>query len=93
MPEPPTDPPMAPIPAVPVIAQRGPYEVELEAGKTYLWCACGRSASQPFCDGSHAGSGLTPVRFECAVSGTQFLCGCKQTGDKPYCDGTHDTLD
>jgi CDGSH-type Zn-finger protein len=83
----------APVPGVPIVAQRGPYEVELEAGKTYLWCACGRSQTQPFCDGSHAGTGLSPVRFECTVSGTQFLCGCKQTGDRPYCDGTHDTLE
>jgi CDGSH-type Zn-finger protein len=89
MPEPPNAAPLA----QPLAAQRGPYEVQLEAGKTYLWCACGRSQTQPFCDGSHAGTGLTPVRFACTASGAQFLCGCKQTGDKPYCDGTHDTLD
>ena len=77
----------------PVIAQKGPYAVELEAGKTYFWCACGRSANQPFCDGSHAGTGLTPVRFDSTASGTAYLCGCKQTGDKPFCDGTHATLD
>jgi len=77
----------------PVIAQKGPYAVELEAGKTYFWCACGRSANQPFCDGSHAGTGLTPVRFDATASGTAYLCGCKQTGDKPFCDGTHATLD
>jgi CDGSH-type Zn-finger protein len=76
-----------------VIAQKGPYEVEVEAGKSYLWCACGRSATQPFCDGSHKGTGLTPVRFDCTEKGTVFLCGCKQTGDRPYCDGTHAGLD
>jgi CDGSH-type Zn-finger protein len=80
-------------PIAPKIAQKGPYEVELEAGKCYLWCACGRSRNQPFCDGSHAGTGLTPVRFECTSTSTQFLCGCKQTGDKPFCDGTHAVLD
>jgi len=74
------------------IAQKGPYEVEVEAGKTYSWCACGRSAAQPFCDGSHKGTGLTPHRFEATATGTVFLCGCKQTGDRPFCDGTHDTL-
>jgi CDGSH-type Zn-finger protein len=88
MPEPPT-----PSPIVPEIAQKGPYEVELEAGKCYFWCACGRSQNQPFCDGSHAGTGLTPVRYEATSTGTQFLCGCKQTGDKPFCDGTHANLD
>ena len=77
----------------PVIAQKEPYAVDLEAGKTYLWCACGRSASQPFCDGSHAGTGLTPVRHDAKTSGTVYLCGCKHTGDKPFCDGTHATLD
>jgi CDGSH-type Zn-finger protein len=86
------EPPSNPGPIAPVIAQRGPYEVELEGGKTYLWCACGRSQTQPFCDGSHAGTGLTPVRFEATSTGTVFLCGCKQTGDRPFCDGTHDTL-
>lgn len=72
-----------------VIAQKGPYEVQVEAGQSYLWCACGRSANQPFCDGSHKGTGHTPVRFEAASTCTVFLCGCKQTGDRPYCDGTH----
>lgn len=72
-----------------LIAQKEPYEVEVEAGKSYYWCACGRSATQPFCDGSHAGTGLTPVKYECRASGTVFLCGCKQTGDRPFCDGTH----
>jgi len=76
----------------PVIAQKGPYEVEVEAGKSYLWCACGRSATQPFCDGSHKGTGLTPVLYECRESGTVFLCGCKHTGDRPFCDGTHEGL-
>jgi CDGSH iron-sulfur domain-containing protein 3 len=72
-----------------VIAQKGPYAVEVEAGKSYYWCACGRSAAQPFCDGSHKGTGLTPVKFDAQESGTVFLCGCKQTGDRPFCDGTH----
>lgn len=75
-----------------IVAQKGPYEVEVEAGKTYFWCACGRSAGQPFCDGSHKGTGLTPHRFEATATGTVFLCGCKQTGDRPFCDGTHETL-
>ena len=55
--------------AEPVIAQKGPYEVELEAGKSYLWCACGHSATQPFCDGSHAGTGITPVSIRCLLTG------------------------
>ena len=79
--------------AEPVIAQKGPYEVELEAGKSYLWCACGRSATQPFCDGSHSGSGISPVKFEATETGAAWLCGCKHTKDKSFCDGTHATLE
>ena len=78
--------------AEPTIAQQEPYPVELEAGKSYLWCACGKSASQPFCDGSHKGSEFTPMKFEATETGTVFLCGCKHTSDKPFCDGTHSTL-
>lgn len=75
--------------AEPTIAQREPYAVEVEAGKSYLWCACGRSASQPFCDGSHKGSEFTPVKYEAEESGTVWFCGCKHTGDRPFCDGSH----
>jgi CDGSH-type Zn-finger protein len=76
----------------PTIAQKGPYAVELEAGKSYSWCACGMSANQPFCDGSHKGSGMTPVKLEATVSGTVYLCGCKHTANQPFCDGSHNSL-
>ncbi len=36
----------------PIVAQKAPFAVEVKAGKTYFWCACGRSQKQPFCDGS-----------------------------------------
>lgn len=75
-----------------VIAQKSPYEVEVEAGRKYFWCACGRSAKQPFCDGSHKGTGLTPVAFTAEKSETLYLCGCKHTQKPPYCDGTHASL-
>ncbi len=78
--------------AEPIAAQKGPYAVELVAGKRYFWCACGRSQKQPFCDGSHKGTGLSPVVFTAEASDTVYLCGCKATGDKPLCDGTHSTL-
>ncbi|MBB4285428.1 CDGSH iron-sulfur domain-containing protein [Roseospira goensis] len=71
---------------------RHPFEVTLKAGQRYLWCACGRSATQPFCDGAHKGSGLAPRRFTAEADETVFLCGCKQTADPPFCDGTHTTL-
>lgn len=76
----------------PVIAQKGPYPVEVEAGKTYFWCACGRSAKQPFCDGSHKGSGFAPIPYKAETSGEIWFCGCKHSADKPFCDGTHETL-
>ena len=44
--------------AEPIVAQKAPYAKELEAGKTYYWCACGKSANQPFCDGKHKDTGL-----------------------------------
>jgi len=75
-----------------IVAQKGPYAVELRAGRSYAWCACGRSAKQPFCDGSHKSTDLTPVVFKAAQDGTAYLCGCKQTGTQPYCDGSHNQL-
>lgn len=77
---------------VPHIAQRGPYEVEVEAGQTYFWCACGRSRQQPFCDGSHKGGPFAPVKFVAEESETVWLCGCKHTATPPFCDGTHARL-
>ena len=76
----------------PEIAQKSPYVLELEPGK-YAWCACGRSSSQPFCDGTHKGTGLGPVLFEVEETRKAALCGCKhnQTGE-PFCDGSHSKL-
>lgn len=76
----------------PIIAQKGPYIVDVEAGKTYRWCACGRSKTQPFCDDSHVGTGIMPVKFTPEKSEEVWLCGCKRSGNKPFCDDTHETL-
>ncbi|MCB1736689.1 MAG: CDGSH iron-sulfur domain-containing protein [Gammaproteobacteria bacterium] len=76
----------------PVIAKKGPYIVELEAGKTYYWCSCGRSASQPFCDGSHKGTEFSPQAFSVEESRKAGLCGCKHSANPPFCDGTHKGL-
>ena len=78
--------------ADPVIAQKSPYAVQVEAGKSYHWCACGHSAHQPFCDGSHKGTGMTPMKFEATETKTVYLCGCKHTGNQPFCDGHHSKL-
>ena len=76
----------------PVIAQKAPFPVEVTAGTTYTWCACGMSKNQPFCDGSHKGSEFNPVKYEATETVTKYFCGCKQTGTKPFCDGTHKKL-
>jgi CDGSH-type Zn-finger protein len=76
----------------PKVARKGPYPMAVEAGKTYFWCACGGSASQPLCDGSHKGTGFTPVRYTADKSGQSYFCGCKHTGGQPMCDGSHARL-
>ena len=78
--------------ARPIAAQKAPYGIDVEAGKTYYWCACGRSKSQPFCDGSHAGTGLQPVAHKAATAQKLWFCGCKATKSKPFCDGSHKHL-
>ncbi len=75
-----------------IIAQKSPMLEDLEAGKRYFWCACGRSKSQPFCDGSHKGTEFSPVKYETAESEKVFFCCCKQTNNPPFCDGTHKTI-
>lgn len=72
---------------VPVMARLGPYEVQVEEGKSYLWCSCGLSASQPWCDGSHEGSGMSPIAFVAPISAVFHMCGCKNSDNKPFCFG------
>ena len=78
--------------AVPEIGGRQPLAVDVEAGKSYWWCACGRSKSQPFCDGSHEGTGLEPKEVKITEAKMVAWCACKRSGDMPFCDGTHSTL-
>lgn len=75
--------------ARPEIAGRAPIAVDVEAGKAYFWCACGRSKSQPFCDGSHKGGAFSPVKWTAPESKRVFFCACKRSGGAPLCDGTH----
>jgi CDGSH-type Zn-finger protein len=73
----------------PVRASDTPFAVEVEEGKNYSWCSCGKSEKQPLCDGSHKGSEFLPVRFTATESKKVFFCGCKQTASQPMCDGSH----
>ncbi len=75
----------------PDIADKKPAVLDLEAG-TYNWCQCGKSQTQPFCDGSHRGTGFGPLEFKMEESKKVALCLCKRTGNPPFCDGTHSKL-
>ena len=74
------------------IAQKSPYAVDVEAGKSYWRCSCGKSAKQPFCDGSHQGTGFTPVEHKAEESKTAYFCGCKHGSNGVLCDGSHQKL-
>jgi CDGSH-type Zn-finger protein len=72
----------------PIIAQKSPFVKDMAAG-TYYWCACGGSKNQPFCDGSHKGTGFTPKKVEITEPQKVAWCGCKYSANAPFCDGSH----
>lgn len=76
----------------PEVPQKSPIKVEVEAGKTYYWCTCGKSKGQPMCDGSHKGSPFAPLAYTADATGEKWLCACKHTTNAPMCDGTHKKL-
>ena len=76
----------------PNIAQRSPYRIEVEEGKTYYWCQCGKSKKQPFCDSSHKGTSFSSVAYKATETKKIYFCGCKSTLNQPLCDGTHSKL-
>jgi len=71
---------------------KSPYKVNLSNGNKYFWCSCGLSMTQPFCDGSHKGTGKKSLAFQVPTPQTVWLCGCKMTQNPPYCDGSHKQL-
>jgi CDGSH-type Zn-finger protein len=75
-----------------VVAARSPAKLEVQAGRTYWWCRCGRSARQPFCDGWHKGTGLEPLKYDATETNTVWFCCCKQSAHEPLCDGSHRKL-
>jgi len=76
----------------PTIARKEPIVVGVEAGQTYHWCACGKSAKQPFCDGSHENTDFTPLPFAAKKTETVYLCACKQTDTASFCDASYTKL-
>jgi CDGSH-type Zn-finger protein len=76
----------------PTVAGRAPMPIEVEAGKDYWWCVCGKSAKQPFCDGSHKGSSFSPMKYTAPETKRAFFCTCKQTANAPLCNGAHKVL-
>jgi len=76
----------------PIITQKAPFPIDVEAGKTYFWCACGKSQHQPFCDGSHKDTKFRPIMYQADQASKVFFCGCKHSNNAPMCDGTHKTL-
>jgi len=75
-----------------VIAQLSPYKVSLTAGEKYYYCTCGRSATQPSCDGKHVGTDFTPLHFIPKETKDYYLCGCRATKKEAECDGAHQNL-
>jgi CDGSH-type Zn-finger protein len=78
--------------SAPHIPQKSPLPVLVEAGKTYYWCSCGHSKSQPFCDGAHKGSAFAPVPYKAEANGTIYFCACKHSKKGALCDGSHKAL-
>ena len=78
--------------AGPTIAKKSPFGLDVEEGKTYFWCSCGKSTSQPLCDGSHQNTEFLPLKFKAMESKKVFFCGCKMTDAQPMCDGSHSAL-
>ncbi len=78
--------------STPVIAQKSPIPTQVEAGQTYYWCSCGKSANQPFCDGAHKGSAFSPIAYTAEKTGPVYFCGCKHSANGALCDGAHKSL-
>ena len=74
------------------VAAKAPIAIDVEAGKSYFWCTCGKSTKQPFCDGSHKDSEFSPIKWTAEENGKKFFCACKQTNAEPFCDGSHKDL-
>lgn len=84
---------------LPRIAAIKPFLVEVEANKTYSWCSCGYTATEPFCDGAHKNyknedgtSIMKSVKYTAQENKVVAFCGCKNSKNAPLCDGSHCNL-
>ncbi len=78
--------------SLPKMVQKAPFKVAVEAGKKYSFCTCGLSATQPFCDGNHKGTGFKSIKFEADESKVINFCGCKVSNNGMLCDGSHNKI-
>jgi CDGSH iron-sulfur domain-containing protein 3 len=76
------------------IAQKSPYEVEVNSVDKKVWCSCGHSEKQPFCDGAHArnNTGMKPIICKFENTEKVYFCGCKHSKNPPFCDGSHNSI-
>lgn len=79
--------------STPDIPPKTPLPVDVEEGRKYFWCSCGKSDRQPFCDGSHQGTEFLPLTYVAETTRTLYFCACKHTRGAPLCDGSHNALD
>lgn len=79
--------------SLPKVAYPRSMKTQVEAGKTYYWCSCGLSASQPFCDGAHKGTSFAPIAYHAQEDKIIGFCGCKYSKNGAVCDGAHKNLD
>jgi CDGSH-type Zn-finger protein len=68
--------------------KNSPHAIEVEAGKSYWVCSCGKSKRPPFCDGSHP-AGFFPNEYKADKTGTAYICGCRKSKNGMTCDGSH----
>jgi len=73
---------------LPKICSKKPELMDMKPG-TYWWCSCGLSKNQPFCDGSHKGTGFSPVGHEVTEDSKVAWCMCKNSNSGAICDGSH----
>jgi CDGSH-type Zn-finger protein len=76
----------------PTVTDNKPLRVELTEGEKYFYCTCGKSLNQPFCDGSHQGTGFAPMVITAEKTGPAFFCQCRNSSNAPFCDGTHSKI-